>query len=75
MPTVTVVRLIVFSKRPESVHTAAELLGQATQVIIFTSRVPVYTAATVSRGHLKLGVLARILLAVLIFEDKVPMYG
>lgn len=68
-------RLIVFSKRPESVHTAAELLGQATQVIVFTSRVSVSAAGAVSRGHIKLGVLAGILLAVFVFEDKVPMHG
>jgi hypothetical protein len=68
-------RLIVFAERPESVHTAAELLGQATQVIIFTSGVPDTTAGAVSCGYLKLGVLARILLAVLVFEDKVPMHG
>ena len=66
-------RCIMFSERPESVHTTAELLSQTTQVVILASGASV--SATGPLRQFKGVVLSRVLLLVLVFEDEVPAYN
>jgi hypothetical protein len=73
MFTVTVSWRVMFSKRSESVHTTAELLSQAAQVVIMASGTSISTTRGDSWRKFKCVVLSRVLLLVLIFEDEVPV--